>query len=101
MMALVCLCMLTSVVTWNVETQLLELILMITKVVQTNVEDKKDDIIILIKVEAVNQSQTLDHLSPPNVDKKNLGMLQKVFKKKTFNNNSQLVSKRQPMMKKG
>lgn len=68
MMALMCLCMLTGVVTHNIETQLLELILMITEVVQTNVEDKEDNIIIPIEAKTMNQFQTLDYLSPPKVD---------------------------------
>lgn len=54
MMALVCLCMLTGVVTQNVRTQPPKPILMITKVVQTNVENYENVMIIPIEEEAMN-----------------------------------------------
>ncbi len=69
----------TSVVIQNIETQSLELILMITEVVQINVENEKDDIIIPILIEAMNWSQTLDHLSPPKVNIKKPGYVTKSF----------------------
>jgi hypothetical protein len=67
---------------------------MITEAIQINVEDDEDVIIIPIKEKIVNQSQTLDHLSPPKVDKKKLGYVNKgKNKRKAFSSNSQLVSK--------
>jgi len=69
MMVSMCFCMLTSVMIRNVGTQLPESILMIIEAAQINVEDNEDVMIIFIEEEAVNQSLTLDHLSPPKVDK--------------------------------
>jgi hypothetical protein len=65
MMVLVYLCMLTDFRTQNVRIQSLEPIMMIMKATQTNVEDNEDVIIVPIEEEAMNQSQTLDHLNPP------------------------------------
>jgi len=56
MMALMCLCMMTDVVTQNVGTQPPKPILMIIETIRTNVEDDEDVIIIPIVEEAVNQS---------------------------------------------
>ncbi len=70
MMASMCFCMLTDVVTPNVKIQPHELILMIKKAIQINVEDDDDVIIIPIEKKVAIQSQTLDHLNPPKVDKR-------------------------------
>jgi hypothetical protein len=64
--------MLTDVVTPNAKIQPPELILMITKAIQTNVEDDANVIIIPIEKKVAIQSQTLDHLNPPKVDKRQL-----------------------------
>lgn len=50
----------------------------------------------------MNQSQTLEHLNPPKVNKKKPGYVTRgKNKKRTSNMNNQLMSKSQPVRKKG
>jgi hypothetical protein len=72
MMALIYLHMLIGVATKNTETQSLELMLMLTQGALTSDVEEEDeqDVLVLIKEGGANLSQTLDNLSPLNVDKK-------------------------------
>jgi len=78
----------------NVGTQPPKPISMITEAIRTNVEDDEDVIIIPIVKEVVNQSQTLDHMNPPKVDKFFFGYITKgKNKRRASSNNSQPASK--------